>query len=124
MKILRAYGIPEQIVKTISKFYMDTRARVLSPDGETEFFEILAGVLQGDTLAPYLFVIVIDYIMRMTIEDKATEIGFTLYPRRSSRVQAINVTDLCFADDIALLTSQLKQVRSNESGITCRYQEN
>ena len=46
-------------------------AKVLTPDGETELFEILAGVLQGDTLAPYLFAIVIDYCMRQAIGDDA-----------------------------------------------------
>ena len=60
MKILSAYGIPDQLVNAIAKFYENTKARVLSPDGETDYFEILAGVLQGDTLAPYLFAIVID----------------------------------------------------------------
>ena len=44
--------------------YENTRAKVISPDGETEMFEIKAGVLQGDTLAPYLFAIVLDYVMR------------------------------------------------------------
>ena len=52
MKILSAYGIPDQIVNAIAKFYENTKVRVLSPDGETDYFEILAGVLQGDTLAP------------------------------------------------------------------------
>ena len=35
---------------------------VRSPYGDTEFLNILAGVLQGDTLAPFLFVISLDYI--------------------------------------------------------------
>ena len=48
---------------------MNTRAKVLSVDGETEMFEITAGVLQGDTLAPFLFIIIVDcvivdYVMR------------------------------------------------------------
>ena len=51
MKILEAYGIPEQIVKTITVLYENTQAKVLSPDGETDSFPIHAGVLQGDTLA-------------------------------------------------------------------------
>ena len=55
MKILRAYGIPEMIVELIEKMYTDTLAKVITPDGLTEVFKILAGVLQGDTLAPYLF---------------------------------------------------------------------
>jgi len=46
-----------------------TKAKVLSPDGETDFFEILAAVLQGDTLAPFLFVIVIDYVLRKTVDS-------------------------------------------------------
>ena len=32
--------------------YSNTQAVVLSPDGETDPFQIHAGVLQGDTLAP------------------------------------------------------------------------
>ena len=60
--ILNAYGIPEEFVTGISIMYEDTFTKVITPDGEMETFSILACVLQGDTLAPYLFVIVIDYI--------------------------------------------------------------
>ena len=28
--------------------------KIRSPDGNTEYFDIVAGILQGDTLAPYL----------------------------------------------------------------------
>ena len=38
MKILRAYGIPDELVNNISKLYEGTRARVLSPDGKNELF--------------------------------------------------------------------------------------
>ena len=64
MEILRAYGIPAKIVDAISILYKDTIAQVLTPDGDTEFFKILAGVLQGDTLAPFLFIIALDYALR------------------------------------------------------------
>ena len=37
--------------------YRNTKVKVRSPDGDTEYFDIVAGVLQGDTLAPYLFII-------------------------------------------------------------------
>ena len=59
IKILKAYDVPPNLLKAIQKMYENTRAKVISPDGETEYFNILAGVLQGDTLAPYLFVIVL-----------------------------------------------------------------
>ena len=53
--ILRAYGITEQLVNVIKVMYSNTQAKVLSPDGETKPFQVTSGVLQGDTLAPYLF---------------------------------------------------------------------
>ena len=41
------------------------KAKVKSPDEDTDYFQIFAGVMQGDTVAPFLFVIVLDYaIMR------------------------------------------------------------
>ena len=49
-------------------------ARVLTPDGKTNLFEIRAGVLHGDTLAPYLFVIVLDYVMRQTYQNREVEL--------------------------------------------------
>ena len=54
MQILKAYEIPNELVNAIRKLYEGTRAKVLSPDGETEHFESLRDVLQGDTLAQYL----------------------------------------------------------------------
>ena len=53
--------------------YTNTTTQVLSPDGDHEFFEILAGVLPGDTLAPYLFIIALDYTMRQAVRDETTK---------------------------------------------------
>ena len=57
MEILKAYVIPAKIVDSISLLYEDSEAHVITPDGDKDFFKILAGLLQGDTLAPYLFII-------------------------------------------------------------------
>ena len=81
------------------------------PDGETDLFDILAGVLQGDTLAPYLFVIVLDYALRMAIDGKEQELGFHLERRKSRRIGPVSVTDLDFADDIALLSMDIRQAQ-------------
>ena len=48
LAILKAYGIPEELLTAISIMYEDITAKVITPDGETETFNILAGVLQGD----------------------------------------------------------------------------
>ena len=111
LKILLAYGIPPQLVAAIGKIYEDTQARVLSPDGETEFFRIRAGVLQGDTLAPYLFIIVLDYVLREAINGREDELGFTIKSRQSRRVPAVKITDLDFADDIALISDEIQQAQ-------------
>ena len=83
MKILSAYGVPDELVKAISLLYENTRANILSPDGDTKFVDTLADVLQGDALAPYLFAIVIDYTMRQAVGDQELDLGFKLNKRRS-----------------------------------------
>ena len=60
------------------------KVKIRSPDGDTEYFNIVAGVLQGDTLAPYLFIICLDYVLRISI-DKIRENGFKLTKKRSRR---------------------------------------
>ena len=107
--ILKAYEIPEELVTAISIMYEDTSAKVIIPDGETETFSILAGVLQGDTLAPYIFVIVIDYIMRKALTRSEEKLGFQLRKRQGRRVPPIIVTDMDFADDIALVYDGIKE---------------
>ena len=108
MKILSAYGIPDELVKAISLLYKNTGAKILSPDGDTEFFDTLAGVLQGHALDPYLFAFVIDYTMRQAVGDQELDLGFKLDRRRSRRQQPIAITDLDLADDIALLSEEIQ----------------
>ena len=100
-EILGLYGIPDKIIKAIKALYTNTKSRVITPDGETELFDIVAGVLQGDTLAPLLFVIVLDYVLRISLDANKTK-GLLLKPKRSSRHPAEYLTDLDFADDLAV----------------------
>ena len=85
-QILEAYGIPNEIIKAIIIIYKNTQAFVRYPDGDTEFFDIIAGVLQGDTLAPYLFIIVLDYVLRNV--DQSKNLGFTLRKQLNRRYPA------------------------------------
>ena len=76
-QILLAYVIPKETVAAITFLYRNTKVKVRSPDGDTEYFDIVAGVLRGDTLAPYLLIICLDYVLRTSI-DKIRENGFEL----------------------------------------------
>ena len=84
--------------------YRNTKVKVRSPDGDTEYFDIVAGVLQGDTLAPYLFIICLDNVLRTSI-DNIWENGFVLTKKRSRRYPAKTITDANYTDDIALLAN-------------------
>ena len=107
--ILKVHGTPEELVTSISIIYEDMSVKDITPDGETETFSILADVLQEDILAPYLFVIVIDYIMRKALTGREEKLGFQLRKRQSRRVPPIIVTDMDFADDIALVSDGIKE---------------
>ena len=86
--------------------YTDTKSMVRSPDGDTDFFDVISGVLQGDTLAPYLFVICLDYALRKAF-DSNKELGFTLSKRRSRRYPSVKITDADYADDLAIISDYL-----------------
>ena len=81
--------------------YRNTKVKVHSPDRGTDYFDIVAGVLQGETLAPHLLVICLDYMLRKSI-DKIKENGFKLTKERSRRYPAKTITDADDADDRVL----------------------
>ena len=110
-QILLAYGIPKETLAAITILYRNTKVKVRSPDGDTEYFDIVAGVLQGDTLAPYLFIICLDYVLRTSI-DKIKENGFELTKKRSRRYSATTITDADYADDIAILANTPDQAET------------
>ena len=110
-QILLAYGIPKETVAAITILYRNTKVKVRSPDGDTEYFDIVAGVLQWDTLAPYLFIICLDYVLRTSI-DKIRENGFELTKKRSRRYPATTITDADYADDIAILANTPDQAET------------
>ena len=62
-KILSGYGVPNKIVDAINIFYKDTIAQVITSYRKTDLFEIIAGVLLVDTIAPYLFIVALDYTL-------------------------------------------------------------
>ena len=85
--------------------------KVRSPDRDTEYFDIAVGVLQGDTLAQLLFIICLEYVLRMSI-DKIRENGFELTKKRNRRYPAKTITDANYSDDIALLANTPNQAET------------
>ena len=48
--------------------YKNTQVKVRSPDGDTDFFDIVTGVLPGDTVTLYLFIVCLDYVLQASID--------------------------------------------------------
>ena len=101
--VLRAYNVPQQLISAVMALYQDTRAAVVTPDGLSDLFSTTSGVLQGDTLAPFLFVLLLDWVLRTGLPTN--EDGFLLCRRTSRRHPEKRLCVLAYADDLALLAS-------------------
>ena len=84
---------------------------MVTKDNNTNFFPIIAGVQQGDTLALYLFIIVLDYVMRIAMA-KDDNFGITVHQQRGRCCLAVCLTDVDFADDIDLLCDTINEAQA------------
>ena len=87
--------------------YRNTKIKVCS-DRDTDYFDIAAGVLQGDTLAPYFFT----SVKTTCFDEMKKKKGFKLTKERSRRYSAQTITDADYTDDIALLANAPSQAES------------
>ena len=75
-------GKMADILNAIMIAYTNTKSIVRTDDGDTGLINISGGVLHSDTLAPSLFIICLDYVLKKVF-DRNNDIGFTLIERRS-----------------------------------------
>ena len=110
-QILPVHGPYKETVVIIMMIIKNMKVKVRSVDEDTDLFDIVAGVLQRDILAPYLFIICQDYVLR-TLIDLMKEKGFILKKARSKQCFAEIITDAHYSDDVALLTNTTTQAES------------
>ena len=108
--VLSKYGVSELLIVDVMQFYIGTSAVVATAHGNTGNFSTTSGVLQGDTLAPFRFITLLDNILRETLLDKID--GFTITPRRSSRYPAVRIGNLAYANDIAITCDTIDQAQN------------
>ena len=60
-------------------------------------------------MALYLFIICLDYLLKHSMDDNIN-LGFTLSQRRSSWHASMYITDIDYADDIAVTAESIKDV--------------
>nr|KAG5687792.1 hypothetical protein BaRGS_017270 [Batillaria attramentaria] len=101
-KLLRHYGVPGKIISLIQCTYKDMSFRIAHAGQLSESFEVKTGVRQGCLLSPFLFLLVIDWIMKTTTTGRKNGIQWTLWTQ---------LDDLDFADDLALLSHSHSQMQ-------------
>ena len=100
--IMKKYGIPEKIVKIVKTFYEDFQCAVEHQGEICEWFQIKSGVKQGCNMSGFLFLIIMDWVMRRTVRHGENGIRW----RFTSKLD-----DLDFADDIATLSATKQQMQ-------------
>jgi len=93
-KILKYYGIPDRFINIFKVLYINSSSCVKTTSGYTEFFEIVPGVRLGCILSPFLFIVVIDFVMCRTMD----KLEYGIFWQKQNRLM-----DLDFADHIAIL---------------------
>ena len=99
-QILLAYGLPKETVTLIIMLYKNMKIKVCTPDGKTDFFDTVVGVLQGNTLAP-ISVHNLPRLHALNVNDKRK----WLYTKKASYRNY-------YADDIVLLANTPIQAES------------
>ena len=98
--ILLNYSFPDTIVRLIRTMYEGSLSCVRVGQENTEWFEINTGVRQGDVLSPFLFNVVLDWVMRR-VENLDGGLSW---------LQGSFLKDLDYADDICLISSSVENL--------------
>ena len=95
-EIAASYGVPSHYITLFKSLYENSSCCIQSSRGTSPSFNILSGVKQGCILSPFLFLLVIDFVLKRSLRD-----GTVGVPWGSQQL-----CDLDFADDIALLSQK------------------
>ncbi|TAI94806.1 hypothetical protein DMA11_25140, partial [Marinilabiliaceae bacterium JC017] len=107
-KLLRHYGVPQKIVNIIQNSYDGLHCKIVHGGRLTKSFKVKTGVRQGCLLSPFLFLLVIDWIMKTSTSEGKRGIQWT------SKMQ---LDDLDFADDLALLSQTQQQMQEKTNSV-------
>ena len=104
------YGlIPYSVlVRMVQAMYKGSKCAVIDGGGKTGWFGIKSGVRQGCVMSGFLFLLVIDWMMRKTLREGNTGIR---------RMLTEKLEDLDFADDLSLSSSTRRQLLLKKEGL-------
>ena len=101
-KIMSCYGIPTKIVRIVQVMCTNCTCAVVDGDGRTDWFKVKSGVKQGYNMLGSLFLFVIDWVMRRSVERARTGIRWKM---------TTMLEDLDVADNLTLISSTFTQIQ-------------
>ncbi|VDP67956.1 unnamed protein product [Schistosoma curassoni] len=107
-RLPRHYGVLEAMVNIIRNSYDGFNCKIVHGGQLTKSFEVKIGIRQGCLLSPFLSLLVINRIMKMSKSGGKYGIQWT------SRMQ---LDDLDFADDPALLSHTQQQMQEKTNSV-------
>ena len=105
---MRHYGIPSKIVELIKEMYDGTSCKVVHDGMLSENFKIKTGVRQGCLLSPFLFILVVDWLMKETVKGRRNGVQWTPFTQ---------LDDLDYADDLALISHCKDKMQAKTSDL-------
>ena len=96
-------GIPDHLTCPLRNLYAGKAAAVRTGHGTTNCFQIRKGVCQGCILAPCLFNLHAEYIMRNAVLEEA---------QPGIKISGRNINNLRYADDTTLMAESKEGLKS------------
>ncbi len=106
---MREYGFPESYVTTCEQLYSVSSTYYMTPHGHTPTIRVHRGTLQGDTLSPFLFTILMEPLLRwLAVGSRGYK---PTYQHTSSNATIISYDDHGYADDISITADTLPNLK-------------
>jgi len=106
-RLFRHYGMPDKVVTIIRALYEGFSAQVVHNGQRTQPLNMRTGVRQGCLPSPLLFLVALDLVTR-TAFDRKRGIQWTFTK---------SLEDLSFADDLALLSHRIQDMRDKTQAL-------
>jgi hypothetical protein len=113
-KKLAAIGLSTKFIGIIQCLHKNAKAKIRTLHGESEYFNIQKGVLQGECLSAKLFTLFINDIVKVLHDSNVP----------SLKIASKDIHMLMYADDIVVLSTNVFDLQSKVDLIISYFKEN
>ncbi len=108
-QLKKEYGFQDSYIETCKQLYSASSTYYMTIHGNTDPLHIYRGTLQGETLSPFLFTILMERLLRWLAVGSR---GYrpTYQPHKSTST-IITYDDHGYADDVSITTGSLQDLK-------------